>query len=147
MKIQVEASLVEKEGFYEVVFKLTPNQLAGIVTQLKEKKKTTPRPAPTPGEALKVKQKRLFDAIKKYAEDNPGKYPRGLLNAFYVHWREPTKNGTSTRYDDEKYFEMGKRLGTFISNAGPDKMKQYWKEHQEHNANGERKEEGLFKKE
>ena len=52
-----------------------------------------------------------------------GKYSNELLKSFYNYWTEPNKKNTRLRFEDQKFFDIGRRLGTFKRNAN--KRRQY----------------------
>ena len=44
------------------------------------------------------------------------KYSKALLNDFYSYWTEISANGKKMRFEKEKVFDVGRRLGTWFRN-------------------------------
>ena len=58
---------------------------------------------------------------------NQNKYPKLMYVAFSKHWVEKSKKSeTKIRYDDEQFFEIGKRLSFWFSRVGQRELQEYW---------------------
>lgn len=78
-------------------------------------------------EIIKSKKQGLYNLIKRYKDNNPDKYPAKIYNDFYRHWGEVSKNGKNIiRYDEQKFFEIGKRLATFWSRLSTEEKSKLW---------------------
>ena len=44
------------------------------------------------------------------------KYGKDMLNEFYSYWTEPNKSNTKIRIEEEKYFDVSRRLSTWNKN-------------------------------
>ncbi len=44
------------------------------------------------------------------------KYPQSMLDSFVLYWTEPNKSNTKMRFEGEKFFHIGRRLGTWAKN-------------------------------
>ncbi|HET8738049.1 MAG TPA: hypothetical protein VFM69_15770 [Pricia sp.] len=44
------------------------------------------------------------------------KYPVSLLDEFIAYWTEPNKSNTKMRFEAQKFFHIGRRLGTWARN-------------------------------
>ena len=76
---------------------------------------------------IKSKKQSLYNLIKIYKDKNPDKYPVKIYNDFYKHWGEVSKNGKNIiRYDEQKFFEIGKRLATFWSRLSTEEKSKLW---------------------
>lgn len=82
-------------------------------------------------EKLKIKKDKFYNDLKAYQKDHPDKYPAGLYVKFIKYWTEESKNGKKIRLDDQPYFNIGKRLGTFWGFTKADERNELWKEHNE----------------
>lgn len=71
--------------------------------------------APTPNnnilskDSIKIKKDAFKDSLKPYLET----YGKDTLNEFYKYWVELTPSKTKMRFEDQKYFELPKRLSTW----------------------------------
>lgn len=79
-----------------------------------------------PVEILKKKKDKLYSDIMAYKKTIPGKYPNELYKKFFVYWSEEHKNGKKIRFDDQEFFNIGKRLATFKNNTSVDELNQMW---------------------
>lgn len=75
-----------------------------------------------------IRQKKIDFVLKllSWVEHNPRKYPKLMYIAFTKHWIELKKNGKKIRYDDEQFFEMGKRLSFWFSRASDKEIATAW---------------------
>ena len=58
--------------------------------------------------------------VSEYIERNPKYLP--VKKEFIKYWTEMNKSETKFRSEGEKYFSMGKRLGTFLGNFNKNKI-------------------------
>lgn len=68
----------------------------------------------------------FLKSIRTYAREHHRKYPFGLYNEFYDYWIEASKGG-KMRFEDQKFWSLGKRLKTFWSNI--ENKSKYWAAH------------------
>jgi hypothetical protein len=64
-------------------------------------------------ESIEERQSKFAETLKPYIE----KYGRDFIKDFYLHWSEPTTDNKQLRYELEKTWGLGKRLGTWSKNA------------------------------
>jgi hypothetical protein len=64
-------------------------------------------------ESIEERQSKFAETLKPYVE----KYGRDFIKDFYLHWSEPTTDNKQLRYELEKTWGLGKRLGTWSKNA------------------------------
>ena len=62
---------------------------------------------------INIQIENFIKKIKAYIIENPKYKP--VEKDFLNYWTESSKSGKSFRYKDQKYFDIGKRLGTFLS--------------------------------
>ncbi len=62
-------------------------------------------------EALETRALAFRETLKPFKE----KYGVDMLKAFYEHWKEPNKSLRKMRFEGEKFWDLGKRLGTWAS--------------------------------
>lgn len=74
------------------------------------------------------KKDRFYTKVKQYKGFNPGRFPSGLYLQFFNYWSETSKNGKQIRYDDEKFFDIGKRMATFQKRCDPLELSKMWEE-------------------
>ena len=56
------------------------------------------------------RQRDFYDRLRPYV----GKYPKEILRGFYDYWTEQdSKTGKKLRFEDAKFFDIGKRLATW----------------------------------
>lgn len=62
--------------------------------------------------------------------ENPSKYPKLMYNEFAKYWieRSISTKKIKLRFEDQPYFEIGRRLGTWFKNVKPDVLKEYWEQ-------------------
>jgi hypothetical protein len=64
-------------------------------------------------ESIEERQSKFAETLKPYVD----KYGRDFIKDFYLHWSEPTTDNKQLRYELEKTWGLGKRLGTWSKNA------------------------------
>jgi hypothetical protein len=68
---------------------------------------------------VEEKKQDLYNRIAEYAN----KYPKEMLREFYEYWTELNDKGNKMRFQDQKYFEVGRRLVTWQKNLKADPKK------------------------
>lgn len=61
---------------------------------------------------IEERKKLFYEQVGKFASQ----YQKDLLRAFFDYWTEVNKKGDKLRFEDQKYFEIGKRLATWSRN-------------------------------
>lgn len=61
---------------------------------------------------IEERKKLFYEQVGKFASQ----YQKDLLRAFFDYWTEVNKKGDKLRFEDQKYFEIGKRLATWYRN-------------------------------
>lgn len=61
---------------------------------------------------IEERKKLFYEQVGKFASQ----YQKDLLRAFFHYWTEVNKKGDKLRFEDQKYFEIGKRLATWYRN-------------------------------
>lgn len=141
MNVKADIQLIDG-GALKVSFEISPGALKGLLDNLKNggtKKKKVITEAPD----LEEKRKRFYLEVKKFQDANPDKHPFPLYVEFNRYWGEASKSGKSIRYDDEKFFDIGRRLLTFRNRVHPDKLGKMWEQHNNRKA-GDRSGKTLF---
>lgn len=82
-------------------------------------------------EIIKMKKDKLYYDLKIWEKKNVDKYPGGMLDEFFKYWTEESKDGKTIRYDNEKFFNIGKRLATFKKFTKADELNEMWRIHNE----------------
>lgn len=59
---------------------------------------------------------------------NPSKYPKLMYNDFAKYWIESSfkKKKVKLRFEDQEYFDVGRRLGTWFQKVKDETTKEYW---------------------
>ena len=65
-------------------------------------------------EIYKEKVEKFKIRINDFIKIHPKYLP--VKDVFIEHWTEPNEKKTRLRYEDQKFFDLGKRLGTFLKN-------------------------------
>jgi hypothetical protein len=69
--------------------------------------------------SVQVVKENLKEKMGEYKD----KYPREMLNEFFLYWTESSQTKKERlRYQDEKYFDVGRRLATWSKNASKNKF-------------------------
>lgn len=66
-----------------------------------------------------------FDLIE-WVKVNPSKYPKLMYVDFCRHWMETNKAGKKMRFEDEQFFELGKRLSTWFARIKDVELAKKW---------------------
>lgn len=78
-------------------------------------------------EIIQEKKKKFVRKVFDWNEKNPGKYPKRMFVDFVKYWAEEEKNGSpKIRHDEQKFFDVGKRLSTWFDKAGDGIISAYW---------------------
>jgi hypothetical protein len=73
--------------------------------------------------AKKASVQEVKEALKEKMGEYKDKYPREMLNEFFLYWTESSQTKKDRlRYQDEKYFDVGRRLATWNKNATKNKF-------------------------
>lgn len=82
--------------------------------QLKEEKKEIKKEEEKKAAPLnlEVREKKFMDDVAEFKD----KYPKETLRAFYNYWSEPNQRKTKLRFEMEKTFDIGRRLGKWKDN-------------------------------
>jgi hypothetical protein len=56
------------------------------------------------------------DYLKESMLSYKDKYSREMLNEFFLYWTEGSQKNNKIRYQDEKFFDVGRRLATWANN-------------------------------
>lgn len=101
---------------------------ANTLLDIKVEKKIVP-PQVTK-EILTYEQR--FDAFKwkvqQYKDANPGKYPISFYTNFIRYWTEDNEKKKKMRFEDEKFFDVGRRLATSWQSRTDQQKNEYWKQ-------------------
>jgi hypothetical protein len=63
------------------------------------------------------------EALKEKMGEYKDKYPREMLNEFFLYWTESSQTKKDRlRYQDEKYFDVARRLANWSKNATKNKF-------------------------
>jgi hypothetical protein len=77
----------------------------------------------------------FFKKIIDWRDLNPNTYPKGLYDNFFKYWTEEKntigkkKSNFQMRFQDEKYFDVGRRLGTFWKFTKDEEKLKLWNLH------------------
>ncbi len=64
-----------------------------------------------------LRKEDFYKEIIAFKNHNPCKYPFGLFDKFFTYWTEENKSKSKMRFEDQKFFDIGKRLATFWTNT------------------------------
>ena len=106
-RITDESQMNRKRNASET--QVTPNNNVKNVKNVKNDKK----------EDIYTRIEKFKNEINKFVEINT-KY-KSVEQIFISHWIEKNKSGNKFRYEEQRYFDVGKRLGTFLKNNSKDK--------------------------
>lgn len=75
----------------------------------------------TPSQKAKVffsSEEKQNDVIKHLVSNGMKEpYAKEQVKKFISYWTEPNKSGTKSRWEGEKYFDLGRRFGTWFKNC------------------------------
>lgn len=66
--------------------------------------------------AAKSDVEKAKDYLKESMLPYKDKYSREMLNEFFLYWTEGSQKNNKIRYQDEKFFDVGRRLATWANN-------------------------------
>jgi hypothetical protein len=66
--------------------------------------------------AAKSDIEKAKDYLKESMLSYKDKYSREMLNEFFLYWTEGSQKNNKIRYQDEKFFDVGRRLATWANN-------------------------------
>lgn len=58
---------------------------------------------------LEKRKEKFYESLLQYVS----KYGKDMVRAFFDHWTETNKNQSKMRFEDEKFFDISKRLATW----------------------------------
>ena len=75
-------------------------------------------------EAIREKNEMYLDLVSRLSDKypNPNDFIMKQVESFYIYWTEPNKKGTKERWEDQKTFDVPRRLYTWFSRAKPQKQ-------------------------
>lgn len=81
-------------------------------------------------------QSRKIDFLKLIIDwivENPNKYPKLMYLDFAKYWTECTISNKKQkfRFEDQRYFDVGRRLGTWSKNTKQEDLQRYWEKEKE----------------
>jgi hypothetical protein len=124
MKINGLQAEIENEGEYVILkLKMHPADFVKFVTDCGKMKKSR-IPKVLINSDLEVRKKFFLAEIAEYKMANDSKYPTSIYNSFYKYWTE--SNGKKMKFEDQKFFEIGKRLATFWSRLSTEEKSKLW---------------------
>ena len=78
----------------------------------------------------KTIQQRKIDFLKlviDWVAENPNKYPKALYVEFAKYWVEQsTGKRIKLRFEEQKFFDIGRRLSTWFQKVKDDQLSKYW---------------------
>lgn len=135
------ASITHTEESVHIAFEIPTADFLKFVNILKQ----APKPIKVKAEAkpmdLKDRRDLLYAKVRDWQDRNPDKHPSPMLQKFMAYWGEANKTGTMIRYDQEKFFDIGRRLATFRGFVKPDDLNKMWEDHEKN-----KQQSTLFKK-
>ena len=77
-----------------------------------DKPKTTPKEKEEVKENLEERKENFRLSLVEYVDE----YGKDMVREFFDYWSEPNKSKKKMRFEGEKYFHIGRRLGTWRQN-------------------------------
>jgi hypothetical protein len=71
--------------------------------------------SPTNKLTIEEREKRFYNELSNQVS----KYPKETLRAFFNYWTERNKKGDRMRFEDEKFFDIARRLATWRKRENP----------------------------
>ena len=122
MKINgLQAEIENEDGYVILKLKMHPADFVKFVTDCGKIKKEKVK---TEQVDIKLRRDKFLTDIATYKCQNEEKYPTYIYNSFYKHWTE--SNGKKMKFEDQKFFEIGKRLATFWSRISTEEKSKLW---------------------
>lgn len=108
--------IVKKEEFIQLLVSIRGRKLligesevsGNTQSKVKESKEDKIK-----GKEIEERKKAFYESLTPFVGE---KYSKELVRAFYEYWTEPNRSGKLLRFEDEKFFENGKRLATWLKN-------------------------------
>lgn len=124
----MKSEIIHEGEFVKITYYIPAAQFIELVKQLHQPKKIKVHHLEIDvDKVIAAKKKQLFEKVAAWKEAHPGKYPNKVYNDFMLYWAEATKKGTAKiRYDEPKYFEIGKRLATFWGRLDETEKSKAW---------------------
>lgn len=124
MKINGLQAEIENEGEFVILkLKMHPADFVKFVSDCgKIKKEKGAKVLIT--SSIDVRKQFFLKEVSEYKTCNEGKYPVKIYNDFYKYWTE--NNGKKMKFEDQKFFEIGKRLATFWSRLTNEEKSKLW---------------------
>jgi len=106
----------------------TQNKPSGLATDnpnhnpnhnLNETSSPSPSPSPSPKKANTPLIERQIGFATLTKENRPANFPIEEIKTFIDYWTEISINGKKMRFEKEKTFGIGRRLGTWMKNVRP----------------------------
>lgn len=124
MKINgLNAEIENEDGMVILKLKMHPADFVKFVSDCgkikKEKKVRLSSESP-----IEVRKQAFLSEIAEYKTINEGKYPKKIYNDFYKWWTE--SNGKKMKFEEQKFFEIGKRLATFWGRLSIEEKSKLW---------------------
>lgn len=86
---------------------------------------------PTPQEVLKNNKIGFCQMILAFDKKHPNKYPKLMYLAFAKYWTETGGvRKIKMRFEDQKFFEISRRLATWFSKAKDPEITSFWEKEQ-----------------
>lgn len=98
------------------------------ITLLNITDNTTKKEKPQP-KTIEERKKNFFSLVDTYRKKNNGKLPDLIYQNFFDYWTEvdEIKGGNRMRFEQEAFFEIGRRLSTFWKRVGDEERGKMWK--------------------
>lgn len=62
---------------------------------------------------IEIRKQDFYDDCAMFVE----KYGKDMIREFFEYWTEPNKSGKKMRFEDQKFFDMNRRLTTWASKS------------------------------
>lgn len=124
MKINGLQAEIENEGEFVILkLKMHPADFVKFVSDCgKVKKSKIPKVLITSD--IEIRKQFFLSEIAEYKTNNVYKYPTKIYNDFFRWWTE--SNGKKMKFEEQKFFEIGKRLATFWSRLSTEEKSKLW---------------------
>jgi len=83
----------------------------------------------SPQEQLRQKKISFMKLVIDWGIEHPNKYPKLLYKQFVIYWTEQAiSKKIKLRYEDQKFFDVGRRLATWFSKSQDTDITKMWEE-------------------
>lgn len=98
----------------------------------KESSKGADAPPVSPEEEVRKRKIAFLKLVIDWVIDNPGKYPKKMCVDFAKYWVEPSihKKKMKLRFEDQQFFDVGRRLSTWFQKVDQTTLHEYWEQEQ-----------------